>query len=482
MDAMAPARFHPDQLLPMVSQTYQSIDLRVAAVREGDTWWNAFAVLRFCSLSPLKARAQLKEALNGRVRIETDHFRIETAVLPYSSLNRIQTAAREGSLHLGKLSARLREPLDWRALQPSYLRVGASIVRSLNRTEWPGVEVVRGQTPSHQLHDDVVCREVASLGYEMPYDAIAALCGANVWPNTSHSGDVYIWLPVYACITDGSLAPTSGQLTVGALKHRRLKAVQAAFVMKPQPPNEQPERRWTANLARSEKSGSEVQAVAATVSVGSCDSNSIIEVKLVHKEIGEIDRWSKTVSDLLPRPQTNPLFEALKRFCDESQLEALLIQPSAVHSKRVKESAAFEHHVAWMLNLLGFRAIALGEYERLAPPGSKVQQASVDILALSDSGSRFLVVGCTLNVPKTEDFTNLRNACAILRSEVFPSTTIQVVPVLFTPAMDCSGIANTTAPVSVIDGGRLREILGLLRNRQERGAADFFSIPFSSDS
>ncbi len=55
----------------------------------------------------------------------------------------------------------------------------------------------------------------------------------------------------------------------------------------------------------------------------------------------------------------------------------VLVRPYAEKPKRLKESAALEVHVAWLLGLFGCPTIVLGKYERLIAPQTKVELGSV---------------------------------------------------------------------------------------------------------
>ena len=149
-----------------------------------------------------------------------------------------------------------------------------------------------------------------------------------------------------------------------------------------------------------------------------------VEMRLSHQNLGEVERISRYASDLLPRAQVNPLFEALKCFCGESEFKELLVHPWSTPTKAKpekkrtpQESTAFEEHVTWLLSVLGFSAIRLGAHERLRAPGTEFQLGSVDILAAKPHHDVLLVIGCTMGAPSPQDFTNILSACDALRRE-----------------------------------------------------------------
>ena len=228
---MGTSQFTPNEVLAVVGHTYQSIDIRVAAVLEEHTWCNSFAIVRFSHLSPQLLSEALREELGEAYRLETAHFRIETQIRPFSDLERIRGATKKGFITANKLRVRLRPKVDWSALPAGYLVSGGMTTRPWDGERWPGVEIVRAQSQSHALYDPIRCREVSAKGFESPYEAIADICRANVWPGTSHSGDLYIWMPVLAALKEPVLSPDRHQLCAQIRKHAALEGLQTTAAL-----------------------------------------------------------------------------------------------------------------------------------------------------------------------------------------------------------------------------------------------------------
>lgn len=181
----------------------------------------------------------------------------------------------------------------------------------------------------------------------------------------------------------------------------------------------------------------------------------------------------------IPASGRNILLAALRLFCSDAEVENLLINAHNIKAPRLTVGAGFELHVAWLLGLFGLATVVLGQYENIVAPETKVRRASVDILAAGQNGKLALVVACTLNPPKTEDFGNLRNAREIVLREAFPGTDIQVTPVLFTAAMGCPSCnrANGGVCIPIVDADKMKELLGFLREGQEAQFFDFLVNP-----
>lgn len=169
--------------------------------------------------------------------------------------------------------------------------------------------------------------------------------------------------------------------------------------------------------------------------------------------------------------EPNILLAALLRFLpNEERLESLLVRAHSQNPTKPKVSAAFELHVAWLLGLFGFSTIVLGEYEHIVAPGTKVRQASVDVLAASQAQKTLLLVGCTLNEPGQKDFSTLRYAREIVAREAFAGKSITVVPVVFTAAIDDRSydrIADRLDAIPIVDADDIKALLQLLPNGRE---------------
>jgi hypothetical protein len=167
------------------------------------------------------------------------------------------------------------------------------------------------------------------------------------------------------------------------------------------------------------------------------------------------------VRAILPAAERNLLLETLKCFCPLEALEDLLGNPGAQSLSKGDQSAAFERHIAWVLSLMGFSPIVLGQHEHLKT--GRVQQGSVDIIATR--GKCLLLVACTIGAPKSEDFVRLWHLRTVLGQELSKTEGVTICPILVT------GITNTEAywpvegdagAIPIIDVHRLRAFVRAL--------------------
>ncbi len=206
------------------------------------------------------------------------------------------------------------------------------------------------------------------------------------------------------------------------------------------------------------------------------DLDSMIEVDLFHEVLGKVDTCSAPLKGLLPQEDRNPLFFALTAFCTRATLTEIMESPSKFSSKMKKSpqrniGRLYEVTVQWLLTLLGLRAIWLHEYEDLKTEGDFLL-GSVDCIAYSDSKNVLLLIGCTANVPTSEEINRLKNLRMHFLTNVFKGEAIKVCAVLFTGAHRPS---DTTSPSSD-EEARIyyQEDISRLVSYAEEGKGDSF--------
>jgi hypothetical protein len=223
-----------------------------------------------------------------------------------------------------------------------------------------------------------------------------------------------------------------------------------------------------------------IHLFSGRAAVNTARKEDLIETKVTHEVLGELYSVQDPIWRLVPDVERNVLLAALKRFCPQPELQTLLTKPYEHRPKRLKESSAFELHVSWVLGACGLSVVVLGEYEKLLAEQTSVERASVDILAAGPKRNNLLVTACTIGHPKPEDFTNLAHACEILRREVFPDTSVAVLPIVFTGAVGVRSyeeIEDGFGAVPIVDADRLGIVLELLELGLERFFFDFIGNP-----
>jgi hypothetical protein len=355
--------------------------------------------------------------------------------------------------------------------ESAYLRRDYNELDPFDSAEWPVALVGKTSPKGGRIDNDIVAREISSLGYGDTRAAVSFLCQANLWGHRACNYEFYAALPMFASISKIQVTKASRKIQVSLKHHSKLPSlkVMASFfgrnsrgdmVLKK---NSEP-----ISLPRV-RHGEVIANVDVEVEKPDLADDDEIRAKLIHRKLGEVDQCSGIVRHFLPAEDANILFEALKAFCPETQLRELLTEPHSEKARKLDPSAGFELRVAWLLSLFGFSTIILGEYERLVEHTTKVEYGTVDILAYSQEQELLLLVACTIGPPKEQDFTNLLNILGILQRRVLNRSSARILPVIFAAADHLKPYEERQGVMAVPLVGRkgTQDLLELLKLRRE---------------
>ena len=449
------------EVLEACASTYRTIDIRVAAIRGQDRWHNAFAAIRLTSLSPAEVRAYHARLGKQHGTIATDQFAIALNVRPFSDWEQVYDDATISVIRVGNLRVDVGSMLALGA-QVEYLRPPQPRGRLFDDLQWPSLDITAGENPVGKLRADQLVRTVEACGYVSAYQAIAAICEADTWPNTSHGYNFLLRLPIFAALSEAAITPREAVLRTELRRHKALKNVTVQAVFRARSSQIPRGRAGLARLTRFATDGP-FETLAGTTTVPNMAPEDIVELSLAHPTLGELERHTYEVRTLLPAVERNLLLEALKHFCPLATLEDLLTNPGVQHGGKTDQSAAFEQHVAWLLSLFGLSPIVLGRHEHLR--AGRGQEGSIDILAKRPGTNTLLLVACTIAPPKHEDFAKLWHLTTILDQALSAEATVKIMPVLVTGTTGTElskPIDDGTNEIPILDINRLRALVNLM--------------------
>jgi hypothetical protein len=423
------------ELIEVLGETYQSIDIRVATIREKEKWVCGVAVIRLSYEDPGTVRQRFLDVTRSYTEVGTKHFRIVFDVRPFADWQIVCDECGAGLLHIGDIDVHLEQGINVPELA-SEIRQDPSGVRPVDCISWPGVFVSVGRSAAG-LGEEPLIREIGPLGYSFPLEAVNELCGVNVTHGQNPGAEFYLSAPVFCQLENVVLRPSDKRLEATIRKHNAISGLSVALILRGQTfaMNESASyRRAVTRFAVVEEAGTLQKLLAEASELPQIPLDKWVEVKLVHSKLGEIRQFIQTADNFIPAVERNVLREALKCFCSEQELSRLLVQPYERKSATLKTSAAFELHVCWLLSLCGLSTILLGEYEHVFATQTNIPRGSIDVLAARTHGNTLLLVSCTLGPPNEQDFGNLLNMKGILERAAFEGTSVGVLPVLFTGA------------------------------------------------
>jgi hypothetical protein len=401
-------RFSVGEMIEMFGVTYRTLDIRSAAVKQGDRWANVYAVVRLTYEEPAVAAERLHRLERDHGTARTESFRVLLGLRPFSELGEFWKDVGLGRLCVGDEEVRLAQPLAVMLdRERAYLQPDYSGIRPFDSRSWPVAHYRLLPYGSSPLLDEALARDAARLGYSDADEAVNLLCEINIRAGQSNGHHFWLSMPVFASIQDVHASLKERRMEVSILRHRKLSTLKgmAIFSRPPTFAGEPPKFRVPIEKFSNSGGTADLRSASASVRLLKVEEDDSVEVKLLQPDLGELhSRISWSIRDLLCTSERNILFEALKHFCPEPELGLLLGSPHKKKSKNLKPSAAFELHVAWLLGCFGLSTAVLGEYEHIVAPETKIRRGSVDILAASQRHRRLVLVACTIGAPERGRF------------------------------------------------------------------------------
>jgi len=486
--------------------TYGSIDIRTAAIRLNESWINILTVVRVSHQSAQNLKANQNNLKSLHVLPDLDNFQVFLSSRPFSDwpsfCNELKTAGR---FKHDDTEIMLTGPIDIFS-KTGYLGRHHNVLREIPDGDWPTCEISFEYSPKDSerlgfgnratlLNDRKLTQRISQFGHSSVFDAIDAFMEFTNTFTQNSSLEFHVSLPVFAAIDSVVVNPVEKTLQAKARFHKSLPSPQLFAVCKDSPLNTGLRPKATLQLQLASAHPGEIlqpepdnfRSVFASVPLPSnILISDYVEVKIV-STLGDVDARTDRLFSLRPAEHVHPFFHALKAFCPETEFRSSLIHPQARQLPRTqpwKVQDYFERAVCWFLSSFAFAPAMLGEHETLRTAGSKFQRGSLDILAFNESRNQMLLVGCTLNAPKDEDFSNLMTRRSILLEEIFAESTVHLRPVIFTGLKNFQSYWEPVASefnfgfaIPIFDGSRIEAALDLIPSRQDHRLFEFLNNP-----
>jgi hypothetical protein len=436
-----------EDVLQTLGGTYEAVDIRFSATRADGQWRNCFTIVRFSYKDPIAVAAHQDQL----PRLASDHVWVGSIVRPYAEWPQISEDFASGFVRCDGREIRFGNAVSFDA---SSARVSRTHTHARH---WPALELSFGSHQASFLYDTKVERDVNTKGYRDAYELMQLCFEFGVTSN--YAPELILSAPVFAMLGDVTFDPRTCELSTRIDVHEKISGLGITGLIRKQ--NALPVRLPFSPVHPTSRPG--IGESHAAVVAPTFEDTALVEIRLTHDVLGEIDAKTEHAHKLLPVAQRSPLFAALSRFCNVSSIRESLVNPGSQSPKKLKESAAFELHISWLLGVLGIPTVVLGDYEYLTSQNGRVRLGSVDILAFDPAAQSLILGGCTLGPPKQEDFTNLLSVRRILEDEVLQDARCAITPVLFTGAKDhphSVELSNTL--IRVIDSGDLSDIMARL--------------------
>ncbi|MGH7773840.1 MAG: hypothetical protein ACREQA_16570 [Candidatus Binatia bacterium] len=447
-------------ILNSIGASYASLNVAIAASKEKEEWQGAVAVLSFSHLSPKDL-----ERLNANLRAQfeppdSQEFKVLHAVFPAAQgRDLLLQVAEVGKLRLSDLEVSLPQWPNLAGVK-SYINPRPSHYRG-EGSEFPTFELAVGEHPK-SLYRPEVNRIAESHGYGDIYTAIRALLRIDLDASTGY--EFLLALPIYARIDNPRWDPAQG-IRFDLVRHESISNLSAQVLLssrdflsgrKDLKQKAQASRLGTLPLGKAFLSD---DSMAAMPEASLAD---VVCIRLVHRELAELQTEERRLGDYLPVQERNPLAAVLSLFCEQARFEHHFTQPQYEFKKK-DVGRGFERSVSWLLSCAGFSTLWLGkDFENLREIESQAHLGSVDIVACHFQKKVLLLVGCTTGVPAHTDIDNLQNLGRELQRRALGRTTYAVKTVIFTSTANLPAISDLAnkAGVHLFDSDVLRRLSG----------------------
>jgi len=454
------------ELVECVRPLFKTIDLRVAALRDGTRWVNGVTTIRLTHLSrdDVVQTHELLTSKWGKINIHGLQVLLET--LHFDEWERVVEWIKQGTATIRGLSIEYPEPVDIRTLE---LR-GYGMQPEGN---WPfriGLATKRESVRWEQFDADMI-RERKGL---TTLQSLNALLGLQDF-TSNNSTQVLVGIPMYSCIRNHDFSGAGCE--IDAEFHEDLKGlILTVFTSMGDSPQV---RDWKAlELVSSDSSdiGNGFRRMKKTVHLDVREYDKL-NLRLVHAPTAyEIESKTQPVRYYLERHKglVDPLLSIFPSFCDYDDLESYLTHPTSALAKSAGVARGvqglFEQAVSWLLALMGFRAVRLGgtAHERF----HSNPMSTTDIVGFGDEAKLIVLGGCTIADPSDADFDKLirtRDALA----ESLKGTDSIMVPALFTPLRVTVGKdRGKSYGIRVLDCDDMHLMIDLLRQNDRNTAVE----------
>jgi hypothetical protein len=291
-------RISVSELIEAVGNAYQTIDIRVAAVRKNEKWVCGIAVLRLSYEEPPTAEKRLLDMAATYTSVTTQNLRIVSDIRPFSEWESLCHECAGGLLRIGELEVHLSEPIKVAELA-SEIRQDPWGARPVDGISWPGVYVSVGRSDS-SLGEEPLVRDVGPLGYSFPLEAVNELCGVNVTHGQNPRAEFYLSALVLAYLESVVLRPAEGRIAGTIRKHVAVSGLSLTLVLRGQTfgmTESASYRRAITNFTEDEKAAPIQKLSAEALGLPNIPLDKWVEVKLVHSKLGRFNNSCKRPRD-----------------------------------------------------------------------------------------------------------------------------------------------------------------------------------------
>jgi len=454
----------------LVGATYRSVDVRALLIRPESEWVNCMVAFYPTSrdenslAQEHKSRADMLEKL-GIIKLANVKFMQE--IIKPNTLPDLLDQMLKGSLSLGNYSIRMRDgyqKLDFSSDEGYAIRHG----------EYPisGYYVGSTENADALLYKLDLKDEFLVLGLDM--DEFAAdWLGVRGLSRASNS---VVVLPVYASLVNIKYLG-NGRVSVQLKVHKALASNLSLIIRtKRYDPRTQTYRSIETYPQALASFSTELQNDFTYVNAYHEFATSLNEDDLIHAIVtsgilGVVTERSANVREVFPyRPFKDIFLHTSTRFVSLGHLEDCLVNPVGKVGAS-KANDLFERAVAWLMSLLDFRQIEIGDLGLGVLREDKYEIGEADILAEDLATRRVYVISCSLKPPGADKLDKIANISSFFKERGVMTEPLALV------SEEAGEVKRDVRRVRVLDREDLIKVIQLLNSESVDGAKKIFTGP-----
>lgn len=411
------------QVLSALASSFHSVDVRCAVKKYSPGWLSLLTSIRISARPPEEVQTRYQELESGGQRREAEPFRVLWEARPFNQIENILGEMASAKLSVEGETVRFHEQVRLEELHGQFERLPNLVIPWIGES-WPATHYPFGNR-SLQFSDTEIVGGVRRRGWRSGEAMTAHFLDLDPQRIYSTFAAVFFHIEMPAKIEVQALANQMPELLVRAersLEHFTLyfhsdqqKGKPSIIALE----NRSSDGIWT--LYRGELPKSDLTP------------DDAIFCTLTHPEVPVLDEVNGILRNFMPIAHLNPLLACLRKFWDMKEFSGRLEQPYDKPStkKGYNPQHMFQESVATLLTLAGFQTIDLGKEEFIRGAASKVERATLDILAYHAMSKTLILGACTIAPPGPKDIQGVVETAAILRAELPRDAQVQLVPMIF---------------------------------------------------
>ena len=455
----------------LVGRSYRSVDIRALLARKDSDWVNCIVVFyptlrdeNFLAQEH-KSRADMLDKL-GIMELANIKF-VQETIKP-DTLPNVVDEMLKGSLSLRNYSIKMRdgyEKLDFYGEERDTIRHG-------EYGEYPtsGYYLGSRDTPNVFLYELNLEDEFLALGLDMEEFAKDWLGVRNL----NNKFNSIVVLPVYASLL-GIKHSGDGEVNL-QLKVHKVLVPSLNLIVKirrydPRTQGHRPIETYPQALASfsTEPQNDFTYVNAHHEFATSLNENDLIDAMVTSRILGVVTERSVNVRDIfLYRPFKDIFLHVSTRFVSLVHLEEYLINPVS-KARSSKANDLFERAVAWLMSLLGFRQIEIGDLELGVLREDKYEIGEADILAEDIATRRVYVISCSLKPPGADKLDKIANISSFFKDRGVMTEALALV------SEEAGEVKRDARRVRVLDREDLTKAMQLLNRESIDEAKKIFT-------